>query len=262
MNEKRFHTPDLREVEIVVPAGEIEITTVDGDESLVVLEGDERLVAQTIVELRGDSLVVDFHARRAMFGITIALGDFSIGGGSLRVHASVPHGVKARLATASADMTLHGRYAALEAKTASGDLTVRGEIAGPAVVKTVSGDVRLDSVGGDVRVQSVSGDVGVRTVGGSLVGKSVSGDVRVDSIRDGRAELTSVSGDLEVGIAPGSSVDVDASSLSGDLSSDVPLASEPGEHGGPTVVIRGKTVSGDFKVTRAATPAASPAAAG
>ncbi|MGD0712831.1 MAG: DUF4097 family beta strand repeat-containing protein [Gaiellaceae bacterium] len=253
MNEQRFHTPGLRNLEVVIPAGEVDVTTIDGDESFVVVEGDEKLVDQTIVELRGDRLVVDFHGKRSMFGITIAVGDFSIGGGRLLVRVHVPHGVKARLATASADMALHGRFSALETKTASGDLALSGEIAADAVVKTVSGDVRLDPVGGDVRIQSVSGDVGLRSVGGSLVAKSVSGDLRVESIRAGHAELTSISGDIEIGIAAGSSVDVDASSVSGDLSSDVPLANVPGEgESGPTVVVRGKTVSGDFKVARAA----------
>jgi hypothetical protein len=253
MSEQHFHTPGLRGLEITIPAGDVDVTTIDGDESHVVVEGDDRLVEQTTVELRGGQLVVDFHGKRGMFGITIAVGDFSFGGGRLHVRARVPHGVKARIATASADMTLQGRFAALETKTASGDLAVSGEIESNAVVKTVSGNVRLGSVGGDVRVQSVSGDVGLRSAGGSLVVKSVSGDLRVESIRAGHADLTSISGDIEIGIAPGSSVDVDATSVSGDLSSDVPLASAPGEgEGGPTVVVRGKTVSGDFKVARAA----------
>jgi Putative adhesin len=263
MSEQRFHTPHLRGLEIVVPAGDVAVETIDGDESFVVVDGDPKLVEQTTVELRGDKLVVDFHGKRSLLGITIAVGDFSIGGGRLHVQARVPHDVRARLATASADMNLRGRFAALETKTASGDLAVDGEIVGDAVVKTVSGDVRLDQVGGELRVQSVSGDLRARSVEGSLVAKSVSGDLRIESIRAGHAELTSISGDIEVGIATGSNVDVDANTVSGDLRSDVPLASVPGEgDGGPTVVVRGKTVSGDFKVLRAATPEASPATAG
>jgi hypothetical protein len=253
MSERSFHTPLPLTLEVKVPAGDVTVQTVDGEESTIVVDGDERLVAETEVELHGDRLVVSFSGKKP-FGLTIAIGDFSFGSRGLQVRASIPHGAAAELATASADVKLEGRLAALDAKTASGDVRMRGEIEGDAVVRTVSGDVHLDGVGGEVTAQTVSGDVHVGSVGGSVETKTVSGDVRFDSVRHGDASFTSVSGDVEFGIAPGSFLDVDAGSVSGDLRSDVPLASDPGGHGGdgPTVVLRGKTVSGDVKIFRGA----------
>src|SRR5207237_5154425 len=120
-------------------------------------------------------------------------------------------------------------------------------------VKTVSGDVRLSAVGGELRVQTVSGDVSAQSVGASVTAKTVSGDLRLDSVREGEVTAQSVSGDIEVGVAPGTSLDADAGSVSGDLTSEVPLGSDPGSAGaeGPLLVVRGKTVSGDFRVFRA-----------
>ena len=98
----------------------------------------------------------------------------------------------------------------------------------------------------------MSGDTRAEAVGRSASVKSVSGDVRIDSLREGQVNVQSVSGDVALGIAIGTSVDVDAATASGDLSSEVPLSGVRDEDAGPTVVIRGNTVSGDVRVFRAA----------
>jgi hypothetical protein len=61
-----------------------------------------------------------------------------------------------------------------------------------------------------------------------------------------------VSGDVDLGVAAGTSVDVDAGSASGALNSDVPLSDAPVSDPGPVVVIRSNTVSGDFHLHHAA----------
>jgi len=249
----RFHTPDPVELDVQIPVGDVQVETVDGDESTVSVTGNEKLVEQTRVELEGRRLIVALKGKKP-FGITISIGDFNFGtGGGLHVTVRVPHASAATLATAAADMKLQGRYGSLETKSASGDLTVTGEIEADATIKSVSGDVRIGPVGGELRVTTVSGDVLVASVAGSVESKTVSGDVRFDSVREGTVTAQSVSGDIEVGVAPGTNLDVDAGSVSGDLRSDVPLGSVPGEDGdGPTLVVRGKTVSGGFRVFRAA----------
>ena len=255
MPEQRFHTPEPAELEIRVPTGDIDVETIEGDESTIELDGDEKLIELTDVRQEGRRIVVELKGKKP-FGITISIGDFSFGSTSLRVRARVPHHSRVELATASADMKLRGVINALDVKSASGDLSHFGEIEGNAAVKTVSGDARIERVGGELRVQTVSGDVNATYVGGSVMSKSVSGDVRVDSVREGSVNAQSVSGDIEIGVAPGTKLDVDAGSVSGDLMSEIPLGSQPEsfdnfDNGdGPTLVVRGKTVSGDFRVFR------------
>ena len=105
---------------------------------------------------------------------------------------------------------------------------------------------------GDLTVRTVSGDVAAESVDGSVSLKSVSGDVHVGSLREGMATVRSVSGDIELGIQAGTSIDVDAVSGLGDVSSEVPPSDTPGTDPSPTVVIRSRSVRGDFRIFHAA----------
>jgi hypothetical protein len=260
MLEHTFHTPLPAALEVSIPSGDIDVESVDGEETSLTVSGDERLLEHVEVRHDGGRVTVTLHDK-GKFGISFSGSGFSIGGlvfGSegLRVGARVPHGGSVKVKTASADTQLAGHFGALELNSASGDLHLRGEAVGDATVKTVSGDVELERVDGDLSVQCVSGDIRARAVAGSVDTKSVSGDIRVEAVTAGQVRFTSVSGDIEIGIAAGSLLDVDAGSTSGDLSSEVPLASEPPVAGeavaAPTVVLRGRTVSGDVRVFRAA----------
>ncbi len=253
MPEHSFHTPLPLTLEVSIPAGDIDVDTVDGEQSTVVVSGDERLLENLEVRHDGSRLVVELRGK-SKFGFVVTFGSQVFGNAGLRVQARVPHGSGVKIKTASADMEIDGRLAELDVNSVSGDLRVRGEIAGDAKVKTVSGDTELERVGRDLSLQSVSGDARSGPVGGSVDTKTVSGDVHVAAVSAGQTHFTSVSGDVEIGIAQGSLLDVDAGSTSGDLSSEVALASErpEAENGtATTVVVRGRTVSGDLRVFRA-----------
>lgn len=253
MIEQTFQTPLPLELEVTVPAGEIEVETVEGEESTIRVHGDERILENVVVRHDGQRLAVELRGK-SKFGFVVAVGSLVFGNDGLHVEARVPHGAALRVKTTSADTDLAGSFQALELNSVSGDIRLRGEVAEDVTVKTVSGDVELERLGGDLTLQTISGDVRVRAVGGSAEAKTVSGDIRLEALSTGDVRFTSVSGDVEIGIAEGSLLDVDAGSSSGDLSSEVPLANEPpsGENGAaPTVVLRGRTVSGDLRVFRA-----------
>ena len=252
MLERTFHTPLPLELEVGIPSGDIEVETTEGEESNITVDGDDRLLEEVEIRQDGDRITVKYHGK-GKFGISLSPLSL-VFGSELRVRASVPHGAGVKTKTASADTRLDGHFGSVGVNSVSGDLRVRGEIAGNANIKTVSGDADIDRVQGDMSAQTVSGDLRIGPVAGSAETKTVSGDIRFQSVVEGDVRFTSVSGDIEVGIAQGSAVDVDAGSTSGDLSSEVPLASEPqfGEaEAAPTVVLRGRTVSGDVKVFRA-----------
>jgi hypothetical protein len=246
MIDRRFTTPRPIRLDVKLAVADIEIRTVDGTESTVTITGTERMLDLLSVELAGDRLLIEMKHK--------ILGGWGQRWGSIdvEVNVTVPHHSEVRIACAAGDAVIDGTLACLDAKGASGRLQASGEIVGDATVKTVSGDIRLPRIGGNLTAGTVSGDVFAESVGGSVTTKSVSGDVRLGCVQDGQVKVHCVSGDVEIGIAAGSNVDVDATSTSGSLSSEVPLASAPRGDSGPTVVVRGKTVSGDVRLFRAA----------
>lgn len=264
-----FDTPGQVLLRLSLGAGEVTIETAEAPEvvvDVVPLRNDDasrEAVAQTRVELleRGGrpEVVVQAPKRRG----------FSVGrDAKLGVRIRCPHGSDLDLSTSSADLDAHGRLAEVRAKTASGDLALAdvdgsldantasgdvrvGSVAGTATVSTASGDVELRHLGGDLSASLVSGDLTVGETLGAIAVNTVSGDVRIDSAGDGNLRLQSVSGDIELGIRPGLRVWIDATSLSGTMSSELDMSDIPPADDSALVELRAKTVSGDVQIRRA-----------
>lgn len=250
--EHQFDVPGPVNVEVRVASGDITITTADVDEARISLSGSQRLMDTTTVSMHGSTLSIKQAKEKGLLAL-LGGGDprSLLTDGHLGIDVVVPDGSSADLASASSDADLRGEFINVSAKSASGDLTVRGEVFGDVSVKNVSGDVDIEHVGGDIRCQSVSGDLTVAVPDGSVTATSVSGDISLRSLCSGSVRVQSVSGDVELGVARGTGVDVEATSASGNMHSDVPLTDAPVPGEGSVVVIRAKTVSGEVHITRA-----------
>jgi DUF4097 and DUF4098 domain-containing protein YvlB len=248
MRTETFATSGAVELNLEIPKGDVEIESVETAETTVELEARGRDADEFERDVRiearprgnGHEVIVDASSRRGLLGFRE---------GAYRVRIKAPEGANVRADLASADISGRGRFGELEVAVASGDVAF-DEIEGQAKVNTASGDVELRRVG-SAKVNSASGDVRIDE-SGPVEANTASGDIRLRSISSGEVKLHSASGDLEIGIAKGSRLWVDAQSLSGDTSSELELEAAPsGEDEGPLVELRAQTMSGDISVRRA-----------
>jgi DUF4097 and DUF4098 domain-containing protein YvlB len=249
VRHESFSTPGPVSLDIRIPAGEVEIETDDAPETAVELEArgrdaDEReRDAEISFRPRGDGYEVRVEAGRG--------GGLFRRNGEYRVRIAAPHGATVRANLASTEISGRGRYQELDVKVASGDVEFE-EISGEAAVNTASGDVQLERVG-TAKVNSASGDVQIEESAAGADVNTASGDVQIRSVVSGEVRVNSASGDIDVGIAKGSRLWVDAQTLSGDTTSELDL--ESGEtietDEGPLVELKARSMSGDISVKRA-----------
>jgi DUF4097 and DUF4098 domain-containing protein YvlB len=276
----------LRQVHVIVEneVGLVAISAGGPNAARVALEADtpgaDDLVEKAILECRPsggrDVVFVKIPRVHGMKfirrnGVTVRVevppeSDVHVSTSSAHVELNGALG-EANVKTASGDITAD-EVLALKAKTASGDIevgTVRGELRmhtaagdlrcarvdGRASVSSTSGDAEIGTAGAGVDVRATSGDVRLGDVSGDTCVVAVSGDVQVLSLTEGSMHVRSVSGQVEVGVARGVALSVDAETMSGTVHSDIPLHPAPGAPlGDPAVTLTVRSVSGNILITR------------
>ena len=273
-----FETPGEVSVQVRIPSGRVVVGTTEAPVTEVEVvpmgrRGEEALEQIKIEHHeRGGRHVVLVEQRNR-----IEWGPIQISwGGDVEVRVNCPVGSELELNGASTEFRAEGQYGRVSARTASGDVWL-GEVNGKLEVKTASGDVNLErvladgsslqTVSGDVEIRhveadltlrTVSGDVDLGTIRGPVSVSTTSGDVSLRSLEAGELRVQSVSGDSRIGIGRGTRIWVDASSISGDMRSDlamdaeVAVAEAESETPGEVVPVHVKTVSGDVSIERAA----------
>jgi hypothetical protein len=175
---------------------------------------------------------------------------FEFGSSDPDVHIALPEGSTIEVTTASGDTEIVGGLAKAVVTSASGDVSVADEV-GILEMKTASGDVSTATVRESLTCLSASGNVRCDGAGATTKIRTASGSVRLSVEVPSDISVRTVSGNVAVTVARGLEVDVDATSISGRLSSTMPLDGTPGESSQDSVSISAKTVSGDVKVSSA-----------
>jgi DUF4097 and DUF4098 domain-containing protein YvlB len=293
MSQQQFETPGKVFLRVSNKAGPVEVYTHHHEATEVEVSATEEAGAEAVAQTRIEhaETAAGHRVDVEVPGRTGRLRSWTRKGTTVRVVARVPEGTAIDIGTAAGDLTARGRFGPadvstasgavsldsidgdVKARSASGDVAI-GSVSGRADIQTASGDVRCATVEGRGEIKTASGDVQVEAAGGGLIVqtasgdvstgdlaagcqvKTASGDLRVGRLSGGRADLETVTGDIDVAVARGALVAVDASTVSGSVSSEIVLAMEepdptdPGEL--PRLGLRARTVSGDLRIERAA----------
>lgn len=220
----------------------------------------EDAIAQCRIEHESRTLVVRGPQALPLHSVPLAV----------TVHA--PEGSAVRIRAAAGPVTVTGTAHRLEVSTGSGEVRV-ADAAGPATIRAGGGDVTTGALRGGVQLRASRGDVtvaalpatgSVTTAGGAVrVGevsgdvlvRTSSGDVTVADAASGSVETTTGSGTIRIGVRSGVAAEVDLSSGSGRVSSELDVADMAPDRDVP-LAVRARTGAGDVVVTGALVTAA------
>jgi len=232
---------------IHVASAEIRLAATDGDRVIVRTPNGTPLPERLIVEAVDGGLTI---REKDNLGLT-----FGVGRRVAQLEVELPVATEIAVDIASGWLDAKGLRGEQRYRLVSAETRLRG-VAGRIQLNTVSGDATIELADAtDLAVKSVSGDIAVR--GGRLDALRVgttSGDVRVDSPLVGRSGNTveTLSGDVALVAAAG--MRVEARTVSGDLTSDLPHRSE-GRMGRRTLIVGDgsielgfRSVSGDLRI--------------
>jgi DUF4097 and DUF4098 domain-containing protein YvlB len=157
----------------------------------------------------------------------------------------------------SGDIDLTDSSGALQVSSTSGDVQMSGDFTG-SKLETVSGEITLDGASGPLRARTISGNIKLSDLRDAQLDlESTSGDIEVGGTLAARlsSTISNISGDVQVRLGELSDLKLSATTVSGDLSSDLDLREAQRERrslsgtlglGQTTLTI--STTSGDVEV--------------
>ncbi|MFC3456388.1 DUF4097 family beta strand repeat-containing protein [Amycolatopsis speibonae] len=212
-------------------------------------------VAQTRIEKVGNRLVVQAPKAWQLKNVPLAVTVRAPAGSHLEVRAGAADVTvsgsagRADLLTGSGKICLERADGSAIVRTGTGDIKLGPTLSG-LQLRTGSGSVEAASVSGSATVATGTGDVWLGEIAGEVLARTGSGDLSVADAASGSLELTTGSGEVRVGIRGGVQAEIDLSSTTGAVSSELDVVeTAPAE---VSLKVRARTGTGDAKVTSAA----------
>jgi hypothetical protein len=279
----RFETPEPILATIEVAVGDLHIAAADRTDTVVEVrpsdpsrEPDVRAADQTRVEMTAAGLLVKGPKQRALplFGKP----------GSVDVAIDLPAGSRLRADAGVAALRSTGRLADCRAKIGAGeidlentgpvDLTIGAggisvgvvtgsaeitsstgplqlaEIDGPAVIRNANGETFIGTVTGNLQVSAGNGGISIDRADGDVTAETANGGLRVGCVSRGATSLKTSTGEIEIGIAPGTTALLDAQTQLGSVRNGL-AATDRREPAGETAEVHARTAVGDIVIRRA-----------
>lgn len=185
----------------------------------------------------------------------------------LTIKVQAPRDSQIGVRVSSAPVTVTGRAGRVDIQSGTGPVSV-SHATGTTSVRTGSGQLQLGTMNGEVHARSGRGDVEIATierpasvvtgsgnvwlgtVTGDVLVRSGSGDVTVADAAEGQTELITGSGQLRVSLHKGVAAEIDLTSSTGDVDSELDVSDEPPEQR-PSLRVFGRTGSGEALLTSA-----------
>lgn len=221
------------------------------------------IVERIAVEMAGRTLSITAPRKGGVFDLPF-FGNH--GREAVDVVVTVPTGTASKITVFTADITVRGRIggadiasgaSSIDLDCVDGDLRVRygsgtcavAEVTGAVEARSGAGSAHFGRIGGSLTSGCGSGELEVQAVHGRVRSRSGSGSACLDAVYSD-VDLASGSGPVRIGLPAGHSARLDVTTGSGQIDSDLPIASTPLRKG-PSITVRARTGSGDIRIFRA-----------
>jgi len=251
----KFDVDGAPTIDVSIAAGNVIVRSGTEGKVKVTLSGASEMVEGASVDITPDSVTIRSPRQERGRRFSSKAMDVAI---------NVPDGVRVRVRIGSGDVRIRVDAEDVDISSGKGDVRI-DKVTGYARIKVASGDINVTRCDGEFNAKSASGDIRVDHVRGATVKtasgdvvigqaddiaqvRSASGNVKVRDFRGSDLDISTMSGNVFVGLASGRTVEASIKTLSGDFRNKVKPGA--GERTG-TMALNVSSFSGDITLTSA-----------